>query len=637
MNLELKEEETQVWKTSPASTDVSPGYDVHDTCEAKKPRNSCMFIRGGVRAIQVARSSNTTYSSLSGGYYYKTSLSYLGLNRVVVGGDLGREERCLKVRMASKFPAQRQETQPGKEHVMDPIPQACRQEYKPANKLQGKVALVTGGDSGIGRAVCQCFAMEGATVAFTYVKGQEDKDFQDTLHIINSNKTSDSKDPIAIPADLGYDDNCKRVVDEVVNAFGRIDVLVNNCAEQYECTTVEEIDEPRLERVFRTNIFSYFFLARHALKHMKEGASIINTTSVNAYKGNATLLDYTSTKGAIVSFTRGLALQLVQKGIRVNGVAPGPIWTPLIPSSFTEDKVESFGSQVPMNRAGQPSEVAPSFVFLACNADSSYITGQVLHPNGGTIGKVALVTGGDSGIGKAVCKCFAQEGATVAFTYVKGHEDKDAMDTLQLIKSAMGSGTKDPLAISTDLGYDENCKRVVAEVVNAFGRIDILVNNCAEQHEQTTIENIDEQQLERVFRTNIFSYFLLTRHALKHMQEGASIINTTSVVAYTGKATLLDYTSTKGAIVSFTRGLALQLVEKGIRVNGVAPGPIWTPLIPASFTEDEVEKFGSEVPMKRAAQPNEVAPSYVFLACNADSSYITGQTLHPNGGVIVNG
>ncbi|KAL0375702.1 UNVERIFIED_CONTAM: NADPH-dependent aldehyde reductase 1, chloroplastic [Sesamum calycinum] len=261
-----------------------------------------------------------------------------------------------------QFPPQKQEGQPGKEHVMDPTPQATTPEYKPANKLVGKVALVTGGDSGIGRAVGHCFALEGATVAFTYVKG-----------------------PIAIPTDLGYDENCRRVVEEVVNNYGRIDILVNNAAEQYEASTVEDIDEPRLERVFRTNIFSYFFTARHALKHMKEGSSIINTTSVNAYKGNAKLLDYTATKGAIVAFTRGLALQLVEKGIRVNGVAPGPIWTPLIPASFTEDESAKFGTQTPMKRAGQPHEVAPSYVFLASNIDSSYITGQVLHPNGGTI------------------------------------------------------------------------------------------------------------------------------------------------------------------------------------------------------------------------------------------------------------
>ncbi|CAN1843303.1 NADPH-dependent aldehyde reductase 1, chloroplastic [Linum perenne] len=261
--------------------------------------------------------------------------------------------------------------------------------------LQGKVALVTGGDSGIGRAVCHTFAMEGATVAFTYVKGKEEKDAQDTLQMLRKVKTPDAKDPIAIPGDLGFDENCRRAVEEVANAFGRIDILINNAAEQYESSTVEEIDEPRLERVFRTNIFSYFFmtrklfhfhsfahfvehltctfssnpqflillhLCRHALKHMKEGSSIINTTSINAYKGNASLLDYTSTK-----------------------VAPGPIWTPLIPSSFHEEKVSNFGKEVPMGRAGQPSEVAPSYVFLACNHCSSYITGQVLHPNGGVV------------------------------------------------------------------------------------------------------------------------------------------------------------------------------------------------------------------------------------------------------------
>ncbi|KAL7205182.1 hypothetical protein ACSBR2_018168 [Camellia fascicularis] len=193
---------------------------------------------------------------------------------------------------------------------------------------------------------------------------------------------SDAKDPMAIPADLGFDENCKRVVHEVVNTYGRIDILVNNAAEQYKASSVEEIDEERLLRLFRTNIFSYFFMCRHSLKHMREGSSIINTTSVNAYKGNAKLLDYTATKGAIVAFTRGLALQLVSKGIRVNGVAPGPIWTPLIPASFDEEESAKFGSQVPMKRAGQPSEVAPCYVFLACNADSSYITGQVLHPNG---------------------------------------------------------------------------------------------------------------------------------------------------------------------------------------------------------------------------------------------------------------
>ncbi|XAR52582.1 hypothetical protein NMG60_11020727 [Bertholletia excelsa] len=302
-----------------------------------------------------------------------------------------KESTCRRVferSMASsgqQFPPQKQESQPGREHVMDPVPHSTSRDYKPSDKLQGKVALITGGDSGIGRAVAHCFAKEGATVAFTYVKTQEDKDAQETLHMLKQAKKDDAKDPIAIPADLGYDENCKRVVDEVVNAYGRIDVLVNNAAQQHKASTVEEIDEDRLEKVFRTNIFSYFFLCRHALKYMKEGSSIVNTTSVNAYKGNPKLLDYTATKGAIVAFTRGLALQLVDRGIRVNGVAPGPIWTPLIPSSFDEEETAKFGSEVPMKRAGQPIEVAPSYVFLASNSDSSYITGQIIHPNGGTI------------------------------------------------------------------------------------------------------------------------------------------------------------------------------------------------------------------------------------------------------------
>nr|CAN77025.1 hypothetical protein VITISV_015336 [Vitis vinifera] len=284
-----------------------------------------------------------------------------------------------------QFPPQRQERQPGKEHVMTPTPQFINPDYRPAHKLQGKVALVTGGDSGIGRAVCYLYALEGATVAFTYVKAQEDRDAQETLQMIRKAKRDDAKEPIAIAADLGYDDNCRRVVEEVVAAYGRIDILVNNAAEQYKSCSVEEIDEERLERVFRTNIFSYFLLTRHALKYMQEGSSIINTTSINAYKGNNKLIEYTSTKGAIVAFIRSLALQLAPKGIRVNGVAPGPIWTPLIPASFSEEECARFGSEVPMGRAGQPCEVAPSYVFLASHADSSYISGQVLHPNGGVV------------------------------------------------------------------------------------------------------------------------------------------------------------------------------------------------------------------------------------------------------------
>lgn len=271
---------------------------------------------------------------------------------------------------------------------MDPRPESIIQSYKAAGKLKDKVALVTGGDSGIGRAVCLCFALEGATVAFTYVKGDEDRDAEETLRALRDikSRTGAARDPIAVPADLGYEENCKKVVDEVANAYGgRIDVVVNNAAEQYERPSITDVTEADLDRVFRTNIFSYFLVTKHALPRMARGGSIINTSSVNAYKGNKTLLDYTSTKGAIVAFTRALALQLAEKGIRVNGVAPGPVWTPLIPASFGEEKVGEFGSQVPMKRAGQPAEVAPSFVFLASEQDSSYMTGQFLHVNGGVI------------------------------------------------------------------------------------------------------------------------------------------------------------------------------------------------------------------------------------------------------------
>ncbi|XP_054786495.1 NADPH-dependent aldehyde reductase 1, chloroplastic-like isoform X2 [Prosopis cineraria] len=284
-----------------------------------------------------------------------------------------------------KFPPQSQQTHPGQEHVMDPTPQSMIPDYKPSNKLRGKVALVTGGDSGIGRAVCISFAKEGATVAFTYVKGLEDKDKDDTLQILLQCQTADAKEPMAIASDIGYEENCRQVVDVVVKEYGRIDILVNNAAEQHMTKSLDDITEPRLERVFRTNIFSQFFLVRHAVRHMKEGSAIINSTSVNAYSGNPMTLDYTATKGAIVAFTRGLALHLVSKGIRVNAVAPGPVWTPLQPASMPPEMIQNLGSDVPMNRAAQPSEIAPCYVFLASLQDSSYFTGQVLHPNGGMI------------------------------------------------------------------------------------------------------------------------------------------------------------------------------------------------------------------------------------------------------------
>ncbi|XP_078441209.1 NADPH-dependent aldehyde reductase 1, chloroplastic-like [Wolffia australiana] len=283
------------------------------------------------------------------------------------------------------FPPQRQEKQPGKEHILEPRPQPTMGDYTPSNKLRGKVALVTGGDSGIGRAVCHVFALEGATVAFTYVKGEEERDAEETLEMLRGAKTGEAKEAMAIAADLGYEYACKKVVDDVVTAWGRIDVLVNNAAEQHVAPDLEHIDEARLERVLRTNLFSYFFMSKHCLPHMRAGSAIINTTSVNAYKGHPTLLDYTASKGGVVAFTRALHVQVIGRGIRVNAVAPGPVWTPLIPASFPEDKVAQFGKDVPMGRAAQPSEIAPSFLFLACDRDSSYVAGQVLHPNGGVV------------------------------------------------------------------------------------------------------------------------------------------------------------------------------------------------------------------------------------------------------------
>ncbi|KAI5073594.1 hypothetical protein GOP47_0011607 [Adiantum capillus-veneris] len=285
-----------------------------------------------------------------------------------------------------KFPPQEQEGQPGREHEMQPQPEFVRPNYKPAGKLVGKIAVVTGGDSGIGRSVACYFALEGATVSITYVPGKEEKDAIETLDMLtNKYKHPQAKgDPIKIGVDLGDDENCKKVVQQVIDTYGCIDILVNNAAEQHMVPGIENISVEQVERVFKTNIFSHFYLIKYAVKHMKEGSCIINTTSVNAYKGNASLLDYTSTKGAIVALTRGLALHLVGRGIRVNGVSPGHIWTPLIPSSFSGEKVESFGDEVPMKRAAQPSEIGPSYVFLA-SEDASYYTGQFLHPNGGVV------------------------------------------------------------------------------------------------------------------------------------------------------------------------------------------------------------------------------------------------------------
>ena len=273
-------------------------------------------------------------------------------------------------------PPQHQERQPGIEAEMTPRP-----EYEGEDvfaKLAGKVAVITGGDSGIGRAAAVLFARQGANVAISYL--DEHQDAEETKAKVEE----EGQKCLLIPGDVGDEQHCIRIVEDAVAAFGRVDILVNNAAVQYPQESLEDITAEQLEKTFRTNIFAYFYMTKAALKYLPKGGSIINTTSVTAYRGSSHLLDYASTKGAIVAFTRSLSQNLAEKGIRVNGVAPGPIWTPLIPSTFPEDQVAEFGSDVPLARPGQPEEVAPSYLFLASN-DSSYITGQVLHPNGGEI------------------------------------------------------------------------------------------------------------------------------------------------------------------------------------------------------------------------------------------------------------
>lgn len=266
---------------------------------------------------------------------------------------------------------------PGHEHKMKPLPDVAN-EYRGTGKLAGKTALITGGDSGIGRAVAVLFAKEGANVAIGYLN--EHRDAKDTLQMVQDH----GRDCLIIPGDLSKQANCKSLVSKTIRRFGTIDILVNNAAMHWESRKMEDIPSSQLLRTFANNFFSYFWVTQAALAFLKEGSCIINTSSVTAYRGSPGLIDYASTKGAIVSFTRSLAGNLVQRKIRVNGVAPGPIWTPLIASTFKPDKVAVFGSDVPMERAGEPSEVAPSYLFLACE-DSSYITGQFIHPNGGEI------------------------------------------------------------------------------------------------------------------------------------------------------------------------------------------------------------------------------------------------------------
>ena len=277
----------------------------------------------------------------------------------------------------SSFPKQRQQ-QPGKRSEMEPKPQSEKPGYRPSGKLEGKVALVTGGDSGIGRAVAILFAKEGADLSIVYL--EEDQDARDTRHRIEEL----GKKCLLISGDVGNPEFCREAVDRTLSEFGRLDVLINNAGEQHIRDSLLDISDEQLERTFRTNILSMFYITRAALPHLKEGAAIVNDTSVTAYTGHPKLIDYSATKGAITSFTRALSVNLAEKGIRVNAVAPGPIWTPLIPATFPAEKTAHHGENKPMQRSGQPYEVAACFLFLACE-DASYMNGQVLHPNGGVI------------------------------------------------------------------------------------------------------------------------------------------------------------------------------------------------------------------------------------------------------------
>lgn len=276
------------------------------------------------------------------------------------------------------LPPQEQDHQPGIESEMKPLPKYEPANYKAAGKLMGKAALITGGDSGIGRAVAVLFAKEGADVVISYLN--EHSDAEETKRQVEQ----EGRKCILIPGDIGEETFCQDLINKTLESLGKLDILINNAAEQHPQDKIEDITADQLERTFRTNIFSMFYLTKAAMPHLKAGSTIVNTTSITAYRGSKDLIDYSATKGAILSFTRSLSTNLAEKGIRVNAVAPGPIWTPLIPSTFDAKKVSEFGGTQPMKRPGQPEELAPAYVYLASD-DSTYVTGQVIHVNGGEV------------------------------------------------------------------------------------------------------------------------------------------------------------------------------------------------------------------------------------------------------------
>ena len=289
---------------------------------------------------------------------------------------VGYKEKNLKIPVT--FKGQHQSIQPGMEYKMEPLPIFENPNYIPSDKLKNKSGIISGGDSGIGRAISVLFAKEGADIVINYLNEHEDANF--TKNCIEKY----GRRCLLIPGDLREEKLSQEIVDKTITTFGKIDILINNCGVQYPQDSLLDISSKQLKDTFETNIFTFFYLTKAVLPHLKENSSIINTTSITAFDGKKNLIDYSATKGAITVFTKSLALSLADKKIRVNAVAPGPIWTPLIPSSFSIDEVEIFGTETPLKRAGQPFELAPAYLYLASD-DSRYVTGQIIHVNGGTI------------------------------------------------------------------------------------------------------------------------------------------------------------------------------------------------------------------------------------------------------------